>query len=131
MVRTPAVTALVIVLLSGCASGIGRPVHSIEAVPDAAGVERVEVHMHSFYFEPNRIVVHSGRPVELTIKNSAIFVPHNFSINDPALKVDVDKWGLGSAHVRFTAPAPGEYTFFCHVDEHGKKGMTGKLVVVR
>ena len=130
MVRTPAWTIVVAVLSCGCASGIGRPVHSVEAVPDAAGVQRVDVDMHSFYFEPNRIVVHSGRPVDLTIRNRSVVVPHNFSINDPALKIDADKWGFGANHVRFTAPAPGEYRFSCHVDEHGKKGMVGTLVVV-
>ena len=131
MVRTPVAVAIVALLLGGCASGLGRPVSSIEATADARGVQRVDVNMHSFYFEPNRIVVHTGRPVELTLHNRAIVVPHNFSIHDPALHVDVDKWGFGTAHARFTAPAPGEYKFFCHVDSHGKKkGMVGTLVVV-
>jgi len=130
MVRAPAATVILVALLSGCASGLHRPVVSVDAIPDAQGVQRVDVSLHSFYFKPNRIVVHSGRPVDLTIRNRSIFVPHNFSIHDSALTVDVDKWGLGSAHARFTAPQPGEYHFFCHVDEHGKKGMVGTLVVV-
>jgi len=125
------VPSLLVGALAGCATGFSRPVSSADAVADAQGVQRVAVAMHSFYFEPNRIVVHAGRPVDLTIHNRSIFVPHNFSIQDPALQVDVDKWGLGAAHARFTAPAPGEYHFFCHVDSHGrKKGMTGTLVVV-
>lgn len=131
MVRAPVVTVLFVALLSGCASGLGRPVVSIDAVPDAAGVQRVDLDLHSYYFKPNRIVVKTGRPVELTIRNRSIFIPHNFTIADEALNVEADKWGIGSRHVRFTAPAPGEYRFFCHVDAHGKKGMAGTLVVVR
>ena len=130
MVRTPVVTVLLAVLLIGCASGLHPPVVSVQATPDAQGVQRVDVELHSFYFKPNRIVVHSGRPVELTIRNRSIIVPHSFTIADSALAVDVSKWGVGAHRVRFTAPGPGEYRFFCHVDSHGKKGMTGTLVVV-
>jgi plastocyanin len=131
MVRVLAATVIVLALVSGCASGLNRPIATVEATPDAQGVQRVAVDMHSYYFKPNRIVVHAGQPVELTVRNKSIFVPHNFSIHDENLMVGVDKWGFGSAHARFTAPKPGEYKFFCHVDAHGrKKGMTGTLVVV-
>ncbi|HET9325922.1 MAG TPA: cupredoxin domain-containing protein [Candidatus Eisenbacteria bacterium] len=130
MARAPAATLAALILLGGCASGLNRPVVSVEANTDANGVQHVEVNMHSFYFEPNRIVVHAGKPVDLEFKNRSIFVPHNFTIHEEGLTVDVDKWGLGSAHARFTAPEPGEYRFFCHVGEHGKKGMVGTLVVV-
>jgi plastocyanin len=118
-------------LLSGCASGFNRPVSSVDAPSDAIGVQKVDLDLHSFYFEPNRIVVHTGRPVDIALRNRSILVPHNFSIDNAALKVDVNKWGPGTAHARFTAPAPGEYRFFCDVDGHGKKkGMAGTLVVV-
>lgn len=122
------VTALL--LLVGCTSGLRRPVTSLDAVTDAQGVQRVNVGMHSFYFQPNRIVVHTGRPVELIVRNHALIVPHNFTVADSALSVSVDKWGPGSARVRFTPTVPGEYRFFCHVDGHAKKGMTGTLVVI-
>jgi plastocyanin len=131
MVRAPAATVIALILLAGCASsGIDRPVVSVEANADDKGVQHVEVNMHSYYFEPNRIVVHAGKPVDLEFKNRAIWVPHNFTIHEEGIDVDVDKWGFGTGHARFTAPAPGEYKFFCHVDSHGKKGMTGTLVVV-
>ncbi len=116
-------------LSAGCASGLGRPVTTAEAVIDAAGVQRVSVDMHSFYFEPNRIVVHAGRPVELVLRNRSIVVPHNFTIADSALEVSVSRWGPGARRVRFTPTVSGEYRFFCHVDGHAKKGMTGTLVV--
>jgi plastocyanin len=120
---------IVSMLTSGCSSGLRRPVTSVDAVTDARGIQRVAIDMHSFYFRPNRVVVHAGRPVELILRNRALLVPHNFTIADSAISVSADKWGPGAAHVRFTPTVAGEYRFFCHVDGHSKKGMTGTLVV--
>ncbi len=118
-----------LLLLAGCTSGLKRPVVTAEIHPDARGVQRVVVNLHSFYFEPNRIVVHAGHPVELVLKNRAKFVPHNFTIADPALALSKGAW-LRTGHLRFTPAAPDTYVFFCHVDGHAKKGMTGTLVVL-
>jgi len=116
--------------LSGCASGLSRQTVSVEAVRDAEGVQRVEIGLHSFYFEPNRIVVHAGQPVELVLINRSILVPHNLTLVDSTLSIDRNVWAPGAHRVRFTPRAPGEYEFFCHVDHHAKKGMKGTLVVV-
>ncbi len=116
-------------VLGGCTSGLKRPLASVELQPDAQGVQRVVVHMHSYYFDPNRIVVHAGHPVELVLKNSARLIPHNFTIADSAISVSEGAW-LGTGHIRFTPKTPGTYEFFCHVDHHAKKGMTGMLVVL-
>jgi plastocyanin len=129
MPRALMVGTLLATLLCGCTSGLNRPVVSVNAVTDDRGVQRVNVDMHSFYFKPNRIVVHSGRPVELTLRNRALIVPHNFTIAGSDVSVSVNKWGPGAKRVKFTPSTPGEYHFFCHVDHHGKKGMTGTLVV--
>jgi uncharacterized cupredoxin-like copper-binding protein len=128
--RIQAILAISLLLVVGCASGLGRPVTSVEPTPDADGVQRVSVDLHSFYFHPNRIVVKSGRPVELTVHNRAVLVPHELEIDSPGLRLELKKWGFGSARARFTAPQPGEYRFACHVDGHAKKGMAGTLVVV-
>ncbi len=129
MARALVVGTLLASLLCGCASGLHRPVTSVDAVTDVHGVQRVTVDMHSFYFRPNRIVVHSGRPVELVVRNRSLLVPHNLTIADSSVSVSVNKWGPGSSRVRFTPSVPGEYHFFCHVDGHAKKGMRGTLVV--
>ncbi len=121
--------AAFLLLAAGCTSGLKRPVVSAELEPDAQGVQRVVVNMHSYYFEPNRILVHAGRPVELVLKNRAKLIPHNFTIADSALAMSKGAW-LGTGHLRFTPTRPGEYEFFCHVDRHAKKGMTGTLVVL-
>lgn len=116
---------------SGCASGLNRPVSSVDAVTDSNGVQQVDIDMHSFYFKPNRIVVHAGRPVELVLRNRALIVPHNFTLGDSVLALSRDKWGPGSAHVRFTPKVPGVYPFHCDEHGHAAKGMTGTLVVVQ
>ena len=130
MRMTPGLLAALLVLSAGCASGLHRPVSSVEAVTDREGVQRVDVDLHSFYFEPNRIVVHAGLPVELVLRNRALVVPHNFTVRDSSLAVSVDKWGPGSARVRFTPRTPGEYGFYCDEHGHAAKGMTGTLVVL-
>lgn len=125
----PALVALVGLLAAGCASGLRREGSSVSAVTGTDGIQRVAVDFHSFYFEPSRIVVHRGRPVELVVRNRSLIVPHNFTIADSALSVSVNKWGPGSRRVRFTPEVAGEYEFRCHVDHHAKKGMVGTLVV--
>ena len=121
---------LVAATLAACTSGTDRPVVTAEAKADADGVQRVKLDMHSYYFEPNRIVVRAGQPVEIKLHNSSHIVPHNFTLSSGELNVSESKWGWGSDTVRFTAPTPGEYRFFCHKGGHEKKGMAGTLVVV-
>ena len=120
----------VALLLIACTSGTDRPVVSAEAKTDDDGVQRIDVEMHSYYFDPSRIIVQAGKPVELVLHNSSKVVPHNFSIADENLSVSADKWGWGSTKVKFTPEKPGEYKFFCHKGDHEKKGMVGTLVVL-
>jgi plastocyanin len=122
-------TALLLLLLASCTSGLKRPVVSVELEPDASGVQRVVVNMHSFYFEPNRIVVRAGHPVELVLKNRAKLIPHHFTIADSSLAMSAGAW-LGTGHLSFMPKTPGSYEFFCHVGHQAKKGMIGTLVVL-
>ncbi len=119
--------------VSGCASGLHRPVREVTANVGADRVQRVTVTAHSFWFDPNRIVVKRGIPVELTVRNGAFFVPHDFSCDAKEAGIDIDA-GVGLFHaskkVHFTPTQAGEYHFHCDVDGHAKKGMTGTLVVI-
>jgi plastocyanin len=122
-----------LIVVTGCASGLGRPVREVTATVDADQVQRVTVRTHSFYFDPNRIVVRRGIPVELTVRNGALLVPHDFSCTAGEAGVDVDaRVGMfhGSKSVRFTPAKAGTYEFLCDVDGHARKGMRGTLVVV-
>jgi len=121
------------VLLAGCASGLEKPVHEVTATTGTDQVQRVTVTAHSFWFDPNRVVVKRGLPVELTLKNGGLFVPHGFDCmgKDAGIELHIGAGMFrGSNQVRFTPTLAGEYPFHCGVDGHAKKGMTGTLVVV-
>ncbi|HEY6573145.1 MAG TPA: cupredoxin domain-containing protein [Candidatus Eisenbacteria bacterium] len=128
-----AVAALLALSAAGSpdvASAGKHPSQTLEVATDASGVQRATVRLHSFYFEPDRIVVHAGVPVELTLHNHSLVVPHNFTITDSSISVSQGVGRKRTHVVRFTPERPGEYEFFCHVGSHAKKGMTGVLVVV-
>lgn len=115
---------------SGC--GSSRPVTTtaFEVPMDASGVQHVKLATHSYYFEPNRISVRAGHPVEIEIHNHSFFVPHNFTIAEEGMSVSQGVGMLKGSHtIRFTPDRPGEYEFFCHVGSHAKKGMKGVIVV--
>ncbi len=124
----PCVALLAVCL--GCSSGLGRPIRSVDAAFGDDSVERARIELHSYYFEPNRVVVHAGRTVELTLHNGSLLVPHNLTFADSALSLSQSVGRKRTHRVRFTAPSPGEYEFFCHVGSHAKKGMKGVLVVL-
>ena len=127
-------TAVLIATLGCGTSGSKIPVSEVTAKKDASGVQRVEVEVHSFYFKPSRVVVEAGTPVEMTLKFKNFFTPHNLTCEYADAGIQIDKGaGFMSFHrtkeVRFTPAKPGEYPFYCGVDSHMKKGMTGTLVV--
>jgi plastocyanin len=128
--RAFVLTVALLVLGFGCASSHARPPTSFEAALDASGVQRVQVELHSFYFEPSRIVVRVGHPVELVLHNHSLVVPHNLTIAEEGLSVSQGVGRKRTHVVKFTPDRPGEYEFFCHVGSHAKKGMKGVLVVV-
>jgi plastocyanin len=109
-------------------------VTEVTARTNSEGVQVVDVDVHSFYFKPNRIVVESGKPVELEVHFKSLFVPHTFTCGAADAGISVDR-GAGfmsfnrTKHARFTPTKRGEYKFFCHVDGHAKKGMRGTIVV--
>jgi plastocyanin len=126
-------SAFVITALAGCSAGLDRPVQEVTVRPGIDGVEHVRVVAHSYWFEPNRIVVRAGVPVEITIKNAALGVPHNFTCFDHDAGIELSEnlsVFRGQKRARFTPSKPGEYEFYCHVGSHAKKGMKGRIVVV-
>ena len=119
-------------LLCGCSSGLNKPVHEVTAAT-ADSVQKVTIVAHTYWFDPNRVVLKAGREVELTAKNGAFLVPHNITCfeKDAGIEVSADLGMFhGSKRVKFTPTQPGEYEFFCHVGSHSKHGMKGTFVVV-
>ena len=133
MQRRIVLVLLAAALIQGCSSGFNHPVREVTATVGQDNIQHVKIRTHSFWFDPNRVVVKAGSPVEIEVHNSAWFVPHNFTITAPEAEV-TESADVGFFHrtkiLRFTPTPPGEYEFFCHVDGHGsKKGMKGTLVV--
>jgi plastocyanin len=130
----PAALALAL-LATGCGtSGAKLGVSEVTAASGNDGVQRATIEAHSFYFKPNRIVVEANRPVELTLRFKNWFAPHNVTCDHPESGIAIDA-GVGafsfggSKRIRFTPTVPGSYDFYCGVDSHMKKGMTGTIVV--
>ncbi len=124
--------AIVVLGLAGCSSGLGRPAHEVTARTSPDGVQHVTLIAHTYWFEPNRVVVKAGVPVELKLRNGSWMVPHGFDCSDPGAGLDqaVHVGLIGrSKTIRFTPRTPGEYPFVCPVDHHAKHGMKGVLVV--
>jgi len=121
-------------LALSCSSGLDRPVKEVTARTESDGVQRVDVRTHTYWFEPNRIVVKSGVPVEIHIHNASWITPHGFTCIAPDAGVETKKT-VGfvgrTKTIKFTPKEPGEYPFFCQVFNHSKKGMKGTLVVVQ
>jgi heme/copper-type cytochrome/quinol oxidase subunit 2 len=103
---------------------IGSPVASASAEEP----RKIDVVAKKFAFEPSRIEVRAGEPVEITFRS--LDTKHGFACKELGLeKVVFTK--DEPATVRFTAEKPGTYPFkcarFCGLG-HGK--MKGEIVVV-
>jgi len=100
--------------------------------------------MTDFAYNPNRLVVPSGREITLDIVNNGSVV-HNFIVmkagtllNQNFHEMDESNvyWKLEltpgqNATTSFTAPSEeGEYLIICSTEGHYEAGMTAKLVVV-
>jgi len=119
-------------LLVGCSSGVNRPVREVTARTGSDGVQRVKLVTHSFWFEPNRIVVKANAPVEIHLHNGSWIVPHGFACMSKEAGLDLHEHvGMlrRSKTIRFTPTTPGDYPFFCPVHDHAHRGMKGTLVV--
>lgn len=124
-----------VLMAAGCGtSGSKIGVREATARADADGVQHLDVDVHSYYFDPNRISVESGKPVDLALHFKPLFTPHNMTCEAPEAGIQIDR-SIGivsfdhTKHVRFTPTKAGEYPFYCGVGSHMKKGMTGTIVV--
>ena len=106
-----------------------------EAKLSEDGVQRVEVIVDSYSFDPNQIIVAVNKPVEITLKSVTTLVPHNFTLNYPeaGLSIDQDISPGEEAKITFTPTKTGTFEFHCNkkglFGSHLKKGMKGVLEV--
>lgn len=107
-----------------------------QASPAADGVQHVMIEGGAYFFKPNRVVVKSNVPVELTVSVGRSVIPHSFVLQAPEAGIAVDE-DLSSEpkKIRFTPTAVGSYPFYCRnrllfFESHREKGMEGVLDVV-
>lgn len=80
----------------------------------------------NYAFAPNSITVDKGDTVKITFKDEDGL--HNLSIDGYNLSTATLSTG-GSSMLEFIADKAGTFEYFCNVDSHREKGMTGTLVV--
>lgn len=129
----PATAAISIAVgIVGCAtSGLGRlPSLGVAELGDNVQVARMKLDSH--YFEPNRLIVQVGIPVRLILENGTLFAGHDFSVFAPDAGLEFDTYvpARQQVTVQFVPDKVGEFRFYCNIDDHAEKGMTGTLVVV-
>ena len=115
-------------------SSPGEIVH--QATLSTDGVQHVRIEGGSYFFKPNRVIVHVNVPVELTVSVNSSWVPHTLVIQSPETGIAVDQDLSSDAKaIRFTPTAIGKYPFYCKnkllfFKSHREKGMEGVLEVV-
>jgi len=108
----------------------------VVATMDADGVQRIEVAAGEYYFDPNHIVVKLNIPVELKVRKSGGFAPHDMIVKAPEAGIDFAVVLRGAPQtVRFTPTKPGAYPLYCDKKllwfrSHRERGMEGVIEVV-
>lgn len=131
--RSSWLLVVILPLIAGCSSSGTHPVVEVTARADSTGVQHVSITAHSYFFEPNRVILKAGHPVVLEIRNGTFGVPHNLTCNaveaGMMLTANLNMFH-GHTELKFTPTKTGEYEFFCHIGSHAKHGMKGAFVVV-
>ena len=129
---------ILLLLTFFCATGYcqeaGKKVFITTVGPD--GVQRVSVSAGEYFFGPNYIIVKVHIPVEMTVKKTSGFVPHNIVIDSPGADIVINEpIGKEQTIVKFTPGKTGKYPFYCtkkllFFKSHREKGMEGILEVI-
>ena len=99
--------------------------------------QEISLSLGDYHFTPDSLEVQAGRPVVLTLTNTDMLTPHNFTLQDAAagLDIDTDVSAGSTSVIEFTPVKPGSYTFFCNkkllfMKSHRERGMEGTLRVM-
>jgi heme/copper-type cytochrome/quinol oxidase subunit 2 len=117
------------------ALGANKESEPVVVQPSSDGVQRLDIIVDSYSFNPNHIIVSVNKPVELTLKSVSKIVPHNFTLKDSEAGLNVDENISPGKEVKvnFTPTKSGTYQFYCDKKSifanHRKKGMEGTLEV--
>ncbi|MDD2736079.1 MAG: quinol oxidase [Desulfuromonadaceae bacterium] len=106
------------------------------ATVDGSGVQRAEIVGGEYFYDPNYIIVKVNKPVELKVKKSGGYIPHDLVANSPEAGIDF-KLDLkrDAQTITFTPTKTGKYPIYCDkgflwLKSHREKGMEGVIEVV-
>jgi plastocyanin len=114
---------------------MGKENRMVAAV-DADGVQRVDVLGGEYFFDPNYIVVNVNKPVELKVKKTGGYTPHDIVVKAPDAGIDFsESLGKDPKVIKFTPTKVGKYPMYCgkklpFVKSHRERGMEGVIEVV-
>lgn len=94
-------------------------------------VQRVELSMTEFRFDPSTIEALPGQPLLIVTRNVGSDL-HSFAVELPERTLVLEPFVQPGVtdEIMFNAPAePGAFTFFCPVAGHRQLGMVGTLTV--
>ena len=129
-----------VALVAGCSDSDGPDTPSGE-------VQRITVDMAELKYEPMRLSVRAGQPVEVTVRNLGT-ADHDFVVAGlPAKDIKRVTAGHGghggggdeivghakpkqTVRVRFTPLETGDFEIFCSLPGHKEGGMVGVLTVL-
>ena len=114
----------------------GSATDGVQATRGSDGVQRADIVGGDYFFQPARIVVRVGVPVELSVRVEAGIVPHSFVLEAPAAGISIDEdLGEEPKVLAFVPRLAGSYPFHCRnkllfFKSHRERGMEGVLEVV-
>ncbi len=127
---------LLLVVFSGIVFAQERQQKIFTATVDQDGVQRISMTGGEYFFEPNHIIVKVNMPVELSVKKTSGFVPHNIIIDAPEAGIEVNQnIGKDPVIIKFTPQKTGRYPFYCDkrflfFKDHRARGMEGVIEVI-
>jgi plastocyanin len=118
---------LAVVVLAGCGSDDSND----QAAGDTSGGgggSSVELTATEFKFDPSTVEVAKAGETTFTLVNDGKFT-HALEIEGQGIEEESDEIDGGATTELTVDLKPGEYEFYCPVDNHREQGMEGKLVV--
>lgn len=94
--------------------------------PSSLEVKEFTINGSNFSFNPSSITINRGDKVKITFKDDD--GTHNLTIDGYNISTKTINSG-NSESVQFIADKSGSFEYYCSVDSHRERGMTGTLIV--
>ena len=116
---------LAVLLLAGCGSDDSND----QAAGDTNGVAgSVEITATDFKFDPSTVELAKSGEMTFTLVNDGQST-HALEIEGQGIEEETDEIDGGASTELTVDLEPGEYEFYCPVDDHREMGMEGTLTV--